>query len=130
MRLKRKIFTKYDDTDALKRMNDADILAEKKKKPSMTTGRIAANTAVGAGVGAGIGAMVGGLSKGGFKKGGKYGALIGAGTSLVGSLMKRNKQNKDNQFYNNRLDYAQRQARRREKKDWKQNMTQREGYSY
>ena len=41
-----------------------------------------------------------------------------------------NKKRKDRTFYNDRLEYAQRQARRREKKDWKENMTQREGYTY
>ena len=30
--LKRKSFTKWDDTDNLKRMKDSDILAEQKKK--------------------------------------------------------------------------------------------------
>ena len=31
-RLKRKSFSKYDETDNLKRMKDSDILAEKKKE--------------------------------------------------------------------------------------------------
>lgn len=32
MIIKRKLFTKYDDTDNLKRMKDSDILAEKPKQ--------------------------------------------------------------------------------------------------
>ena len=54
------------------------------------------------------------------------GAVLGAG---IGYLKNR-KEAKENRFYNQRLEYAQRQAIRREKKDWKTNMTQREGYSY
>ena len=43
---------------------------------------------------------------------------------------RRSKEQADNEFYNRRLEYAQRQAKRREKADWKSNMTQRDGYSY
>ena len=54
------------------------------------------------------------------------GALIGAGIAYS----KGRKQAEENEFYNKRLQYAQKQALRREKKDWKTNMTQRDGYSY
>ena len=36
--LKRKTFTKYDETDAIKRMKDSDILAQEKKRPASYKG--------------------------------------------------------------------------------------------
>ena len=135
---KRKLFTKWDETDNLKRMKDSDILAEQKKKQPGYGG--VAQGALGGAVVGGIGAgLAGGISgaKGGWKnamkkasKYGKYGAIGGA--LLVGgkALKDRNDQAQENNFYNKRLAYAQRQAMRREKKDWKSNMTQRDGYSY
>lgn len=127
-----KAFTQWDETDNLKRMKDSDILAEQKK--TVSSGNVWRGAAGGAIAGAGIGSVLGGaLAKGnsaGFIKGGKYGALAG-GILAGAAAMKANKQQaKENQFYNNRLEYAQRQARRRERKDWKTNMTQRDGYSY
>ena len=65
-----------------------------------------------------------------LSKGGKYGALIGGVSAGIYAMNQRNKQAKANQFYNDRLEFAQRQAKRREKIDWKTNMTQREGYTY
>lgn len=138
IRVKRKLYTQYDDTDRLKQMKDSDILAEKKKK-GPGYGQVAG--AAGAGVVAG--GVVGGLTGGAaglFRKGGsmvrgaskygKAGMLIGGTIAAGVALHKRNKEAKGTQFYNDRLEYAQRQARRREKKDWKTNMTQREGYTY
>lgn len=142
MIIKRKLFTQWDETDRLKQMKDSDILAEKKKKkPGL--GGVAGSAAGGALVGAaGLGAVGGLAGLKGIKthgwgnvaksagKFGKFGALAG-GLAIGGmALHKRNKAAKENQFYNDRLEYAQRQALRREKKDWKQNMTQREGYTY
>ena len=138
MIIKRKLFTRWDDTDRLKQMRDSDILAEKKKN-APGYGQVAA--AAGAGVVAGgvVGGLTGGIT-GAVKRGGsmlkgagrmgKLGML--AGGALAGSLAmhQRNKATKDNKFYNDRLEYAQRQSKRREKKDWKENMTQREGYTY
>ena len=46
-----KLFSKYDDTDALKRMKDSDILAEKKKEPTTKGGTVIAGTIAGAGLG-------------------------------------------------------------------------------
>lgn len=128
--LKRKAFSIYDETDNLKRMKDSDILAEKKKeKPSLAPSILAAGTGAAAGglIGAGIGAVKKGAKAG---KGAKTGAIVGASVMAVNALKKRSKEKQDNQFYNDRLEYAQRQAVRRERKDWKSNMTQREGYSY
>ena len=137
-RLKRKLYTKWDDTDRLKQMRDSDILAEKKKK-APGYGQVAA--AAGAGVVAGcvVGGLTGGTA-GLFRKGGsmlkgagrfgKAGAVIGGAIAGGLAMRQRSKAAKDNQFYNDRLEYAQRQAIRREKKDWKQNMTQTDGYTY
>lgn len=139
--LKRKSFTKWDDTDNLKRMKDSDILAEEKKKQpgygSVMSGSLGGATVGGvAGAAAGLASSLG--KKGArvtidgakVSKLGKLGAVGGA--LLVGgkALKDRNDQAQENNFYNKRLAYAQRQAVRREKKDWKSNMTQRDGYSY
>jgi len=139
--LKRKSFTKWDETDNLKRMKDADILAEQKKKQPGYDGVVKSSLG-GAIVGGAAGAAAGGISGLGKKgarlataearasKLGKLGAV--GGILLMGgkALKERDDQAQDNNFYNKRLAYAQRQAMRREKKDWKTNMTQRDGYSY
>jgi hypothetical protein len=139
--LKRKSFTKWDETDNLKRMKDADILAEQKKKQP-GYGNVVQSSLGGAIIG-GTGAAVAGGATGFLNKGarmatagaraskyGKLGAVAGAAILGSKALKERNNQAQENNFYNRRLEYAQRQARRREKKDWKSNMTQRDGYSY
>lgn len=139
MIIKRKVFTIYDDTDNLKRMKDSDILAEKKKKNPVSLGTVAGTAAAGALAGGAAGSVIGGFTKNrvagssflskmgrGGKKGLIYGGLLAGGAAVLN----RSKHSKDNQFYNERLEYAQRQAKRRERKDWKANMTQREGYSF
>ena len=139
--LKRKLYTRYDATDNLKRMKDSDILAEKPKDVNNFTG-VARSTITGA-TAAGIGGLALGAGKGLATKGsqlasagklaGKYGKVGAIGGALLGAglaISKNKKQAEDNQFYNERLAYAQKQALRREKKDWKTNMTQRDGYSY
>lgn len=128
--LKRKTYSRYDETDNLKRMNDADILAEKKKEnPGYRN--VITKVATGAGIGALAGAAIGGLKKGGsMTRGLKTGAALGGIAMGIGALNKRSKEQDDVDFYNRRLSYAQRQAKRREAKDWKANMTQREGYSF
>jgi len=138
MIIKRKIYTKYDDTDRLKQMKDSDILAEK-RKIAPGYGQLITTTAGGAIAGGVAGSVFGG-TRGLFKKGGsmlkgagrfgKIGMALGGTAAGIMAYKARNKEAKDNKFYNDRLDYAQKQARRREKKDWKQNMTQREGYTY
>lgn len=146
---RQKIYSIYDETDNLKRMNDADILAEKKKKGPGIINSVVLPTAAGVAGGATVGSLVysgkkvaGALSNGSkfgtamqgfgknFVKGGKWGALAGGTLAAGAALINRNKKSKETNFYNDRLEYAQRQARRREKKDWKTNMTGREGYSY
>lgn len=137
MIIRRKLFTRYDDTDNLKRMKDSDILAEKPKEApgysSVATGALG-----GAALGATVGSVAGAFSKNRagnglltrMRKGGRTGAILGGLVAGGVALHNRNKQAKENEWYNNRLSFAQRQARRREKKDWKTNMTQRDGYSY
>lgn len=120
----------YDETDRLKRMKDSDILAEQRRKnPSRIVG--AAKGGVGGTlVGATLGA-IGGIKSGNFVKGMKTGAKIGGTIGTVGgATFIGNQQRTENNFYNDRLEYAKRQALRREKQDWKTNMTQREGYTY
>ena len=139
--LKRKSFTQWDETDNLKRMKDSDILAEQKKKQPGYGGVVQGSLggAVVGGIGGAAAGAISGLGKKGARvatagarasKLGKLGAVGGA--LLVGgkALKDRNDQAQENNFYNKRLAYAQRQAVRREKKDWKSNMTQRDGYSY
>jgi hypothetical protein len=132
-----KQYTRWDDTDALKRMRDSDILAEKKK--SGTLGDTATKMGVGAAVGGTVGSIAGGIA--GMKKGGKgflkgaksgakVGALLGGATAGTAAAIGNSKKQSDINFYNNRLEYAKRQAGRRERADWKSNMTQREGYTY
>lgn len=145
-----KSFTKYDDTDNLKRMKDSDILAEKEKEvpgysssvlPKAVAGAAIGATALGAanslrrGLGKGYGSLRGGqtgwaAAGKGLKHGAIGGALIGATLLGASAAKKRSQERKDAEFYNDRLRYAQTQAKRREKVDWKQNMTQREGYSF
>ena len=137
MIIRRKLFTKYDDTDNLKRMKDSDILAEKPKE-APGYGSVATGALGGAALGATVGSVAGAFSKNKagkglltrMGKGGRTGAILGGLVAGGMALHNRNKQAKENEWYNNRLSFAQRQARRREKKDWKTNMTQRDGYSY
>ena len=137
--LRRKLYTVYDDTDNLKRMKDSDILAEKPRKASITPGMVAGSAVSGVAAGAAGGALIGAFTRNRkpgssvFKKmgrGGKKGAILGGIAAGGLALMNRNKQSKENQFYNDRLEYAKRHALRRERADWKQNMTQRQGYSF
>ena len=127
----------YSETDDLKRMKDSEILAEDEiKRPGI--GKIldgGLKGAVGAGVlGAGASALLGsGTWKDRLKGSGK-GALIGAGIgALLGGLRGAQKRNRDVERadkYNERLRYAQRKAAKRERSDFKSNMSQRDGYSY
>ena len=132
--IKRKLYTRYDETDTLKRMKDSDILAEQKKEAPGYSDAVS-KTVGGAVVGGALGAGLGLAKKGGSRVAnmGKYGKLGAMGVGLGAGLMALNKRDKeaaDRNFYNKRLAYAQRQAKRREKIDWKSNMTQRDGYSY
>lgn len=130
IKFRQKQYTQWDDTDRLKQMKDSDILAEKKKSgPSRISGAFK-----GAGIGSTLGAVAGGIMGvksgnvlGGMKRGAKIGGTVGA---IGGATMIGNKQRSEAEFYNDRLEYAKRQALRREKKDWKTNMTGREGYTY
>jgi len=142
-KLKRKLYTIWDETDNLKRMKDSDILAEK-ERPTTNYGNIALGAGAGAAAGVGAGAVIGGVrgmvspSKGkffrrigrGIKGGAGKGLVIGGAIAGTLAYRKGRKQAKENAMYNERLRYAKHQARRRERKDWVTNMTQRDGYSY
>lgn len=138
--LRDKNFTLYDETDNLKRLKDSDILAEK-KRPTHNLGQVATAGVTGAIAGGLGGAVVGSVGKAikgrtvngmgkNFISGGKTGMLLGAGLAAGATYLKGRKQVNENAAYNKRLKYAQSQALRRERKDWKTNMTQRDGYSY
>jgi hypothetical protein len=141
-KIKRKLYTVWDETDNLKRMKDSDILAEK-EKPTTRYGDIAMNTVGGALAGAGVGTLIGGgrhlfnFGQGywnrlgnSIKKGSKRGLIAGALLAGGYTWKMGRKQAKENSFYNDRLKYAKMQALRRERQDWRTNMTQRDGYSY
>ena len=157
--LRRKNFTVYDDTDNIKRMKDSDILAERERERESfrpvasgaikgalggaALGGLAAG-AVGAAGGwtaaknAGattLGSKLAGAARGAadfgrLKKYGMWGAGIGAAGMALHALSKRSDRQDEVDKYNNRLHYAQRQAMRRERADWKKNNTTRDGYSY
>jgi hypothetical protein len=148
IKFRQKVYTRYDMTDRLKQMRDSDILAEKEKEKVSTR---EATGGVSVGQAAAGGAAIGGLAaaannymkggKGWFKgRGAMKGALIGTGLALGYNALKGmgngNKKaeaeqyNKDVDFYNKRLKEAQKQAKRREASDWKNNMVNREGYTY
>ena len=110
----------YDETDSLKRMKDSDILSQQKKTNGNLNMKVAKNTAIAGVVGAGVGKLAG-----------RPGLGLAAGLVTSGiTLAKQKKQREQNEFYNDRLEYAQRQAQRREHKDFRDNMTFREGYTY
>lgn len=135
----------YAETDDLKRMKDSEILQEDEvRKPGygkVTNG--AAHSAI-------IGGMVGGslglanlarkwdkLDEAArsthLKKAGKWAALGAGAAAIYGAYKGSQERQKDvdrAEKYNNRLRYAQRKAARRERSDFKANMSQRDGYSY
>lgn len=136
---KQKSYTRYDDSDILKQTKDSDILAEQKRSNTGSYLGALGTAATGAAAGATIGGTVGafrGLRRGGkgfiggMKSGGAKGALALGAISGVAALAAGRKQREDNRFYNKRLAYAQQQARRREQRDWKNNMTNRVSYTY
>ena len=148
IKYRQKIYTRYDMTDRLKQMRDSDILAEKEKEKISTseaTGSISAGkAALGGAVAGGLIAAGNNYMKGGkgwFKgRGAMKGALIGGGLALAHNAVKSitsgdkakeaEQYNKDVDFYNKRLREAQQQSRRREAADWKNNITNREVYTY
>ena len=127
---KRKTYSRYDETDNLKRMKDSDILAEEEVKSPGYRGVIRDAT-LGVIGGAALGGAIGAIRKGGtLKRGATTGAILGGLAMGAAGMKKKNKDEEDREFYNRRLRYAQRHARRRERVDWVSNMTKRDGYSY
>lgn len=127
----------YDETDSLKRMKDSDILSQQKKSNSNLNLDVAKNAALAgvSGVALGkLGSVMGQNKVGNFARSvGKFSGKRGITAGVVAAgvtLAAQRKQRKQNEFYNDRLHYAQRQALRREKQDFRDNMTYREGYTY
>ena len=131
--------TNYDRYNTLRDMNDADVLAQEKKKNPYSAGRAVGTTLAGAAVGAGLGATVGtgvnmfrkGASVGrGAGKGAILGGAVGAVGAGLAALHKRNKGKEEVSEYNRRLGDAQRLAARRERVDWYKNQRGRTDYTY
>lgn len=131
--------TKYDRTDSIKASKDSDILAMKKKKDGTYLKSAKAGVA-GAAVGGTVGAIAGAagnLKKGnllgavrGAKRGAKAGAVVGGAVAGAGTLAATHKTRTETRFVNNRIEEAKKNAQRREAKDWHNNSTNREGYTY
>ena len=85
------------------------------------------------GIGTALGSVAGGLlsmkAGRGFKSGALVGGALGGTAGMMTGIASGHKQNSENQFFNDRLEYAQAKAKRREKADWKNNMNNREGYT-
>jgi hypothetical protein len=86
-------------------------------------------TGIGAGIGAAAGMGLGLLTKKNPFSMAKTGALIGGTAGVISGVASGRKQNNENQFFNDRLEYAQAKAKKREKADWKDNINNREGYT-
>lgn len=85
------------------------------------------------GIGAALGTAVGGLlgmRTGNWKSGAMLGGTLGGAAGAMTGVASGRKQNKENEFFNDRLEYAQRKAMKREKADWKNNMNNRGEYTY
>lgn len=131
--------TKYDRTDSIKASKDSDILAMKKKKDGTYLKSAKAGVA-GAAVGGTVGAIAGAagnLKKGNLlgavknaKRGAKAGAVVGGTVAGAGTLAATHNTRTETRFVNNRIEEAKKNAQRREAKDWHNNSTNREGYTY
>lgn len=123
--------TRYDMTDQYKQMKDSDILAEKKKSNAGSYMKAAKSGAAGGFIGGVIGAGLG-IKKGlrGAIKGAKTGAVMGGIAGGAAGLSSTHQEREDNRFANRRLSKMKYQAKRREAKDWKNNLVNREGYTY
>lgn len=142
-RLKRKLYgllpgglqspqtTNYDSFNAMRNMNDADLLAEQKKKNPVGAAQIAGAAAVGAAAG---GVLNGTRhifkSNGSILKGGRRGAMFGGLVGVGAALWKRNKQQEQVNEYNDRLERAQLGAKRRERLDFNRTVNYRPNYTY
>ena len=124
-----RLYTRWDTTDQYKGMKDSDLLAEKKKSNLGTYVKSGKTGVIGAGLGA-ISGAIAGARRGGVIKGAKAGAAIGGALGVAGGLASTHKEREDNRFANNRLSQMKYQAQRREKKDWRNQTTHREGYTY
>ena len=132
-----KTFSKYDETDRIKKMKDSDILAEEyRETPKVGLKEATRDLATGAIVGSLIGKVNElsgnrlGLSSTDWREAGKKGAILGGLYSIAKDLYRKHKYGEEVEFYNKRLRQAKKNARRREKSDWLNNTLNREGYTY
>lgn len=114
--------TEYDRYNSLRNMNDADILAEDKRKNPYSFGKAVSTAAMGTAVGATVGGGINLFRRGKSALGGaKVGAVLGGLGSTAYAMAKRSQGRNQVEEYNNRLDNAKRQAQRRERLDWYRN---------
>lgn len=132
-----KTFSKYDETDRLKKMKDSDILEENfKETPGVSLKEAARNVLTGALVGGTVGKineLTGNklnLSDTDWKNTLKKGAVAGGIYAIGKDLYRKSAEGDEVDFYNKRLRQAKKNAKRREKSDWINNTLNREGYTY
>ena len=132
-----KTFSKYDETDRIKKMKDSDILAEEyRETPKVGLKEAFRDVATGAIAGGLLGKvneLTGnrlGLSSTDWRDLGRKGALLGGVYTVGKDLYRKYKYGEEVDFYNKRLRQAKKNARRREKSDWLNNTLNRESYTY
>lgn len=132
-----KTFSKYDETDRLKRMKDSDILAEEyKKTPGVSLKEVTRDLVSGAVLGGAVGKineMTGnklGLSDTDWRSTAKHGAIAAGVYDVLKDTYRKHKDGDEVDYYNKRLRKAKKNAKRREKSDWINNTLNREGYTY
>ena len=132
-----KTFSKYDETDRIKRMKDSDILAEDyKKTPGVSTKEVSRDLLAGAILGAVVGKVnkLSGnklnLSSTDWRDSAKKGILAAGAYDVLKDMYRKHKDGDKVEFYNKRLKQAKKNAKRREESDWLNNTLNREGYTY
>ena len=135
--LRFKTFSKYDETDRIKKMKDSDILAEEyQKTPGVSLKEVTKDLTTGAVVGGIVGKIneLSGnrlrLGSTDWKDSARNGAIIAGLYDILKDTYRKHKYGDDVDFYNKRLRQAKRNAKRREKSDWLNNTLNREGYTY
>lgn len=123
--------TDYDRYNSLRNMNDADVLAEEKRKNPYSFGKAVGTTALGTTAGAAIGAATNLFRPGkSVGRGAKSGAILGGLGSAAYAMIKRSNGRNKVDEYNSRLEDAKRMAMRRERLDWYRNQQGRTEYTY
>ena len=136
--LRFKTFSKYDETDRIKRMKDSDILDEEyKKDPGVSLKEVSRDLATGAIIGGVLGkanqisgGRLGSSISTDRRKSARNGVIIAGAYDVLKDIYRKHKHGDEVDFYNKRLRQAKKNARRREKSDWLNNTLNREGYTY